>query len=370
MAHHPTPSFPVAQLPPGPLDIIGDVHGELEALDMLLERLGYVNGEHPDGRRLVFVGDLVDRGPDSVGVLERVMPWVEAGLASCILGNHELNLLLGERKAGNGWWFGEDERWKSHGRSGSYGSVLATEELRGRAIAFFKRLPLVLERADIRIVHAAWDAGAVSVLSALGSSAELKTFHEASKKQLKLEMACDDAYERERAAYPSLLTTDLAERPPRLARHGFWTQAKQERLAHKLLTSGSERALSEDEVPFEAGGKWRMAARHRWWESYEGSKPVIVGHYWRTWDHDNPPAGRQHRADFGRVDHRAKWLGKRNNVYCVDFSAGIRFQARSGFGTIEQSRLVALCWDDERPRLVTDLELDVEFISYSFRNGK
>jgi len=355
-------SFPVAQLPPGPLDIVGDIHGELDALNKLLERMGYVDGEHPEGRRLVFVGDLVDRGHDSIGVLERVMPWVDSGIASCILGNHELNLLLGERKAGNGWWFGEEERWKSHGRSGSYGSTLATEALRQRALAFFGRLPLVLEREDIRIVHAAWDSAAVEALSGLDSAADLKAFNDARKAELRAETTNDEFYQRERMTFPSLLTTVIAAQPPRLPRHGYWTQTKQERLAHKLLTSGSERALSEDEEPFEAGGKWRMAARHRWWDSYDEVKPIVVGHYWRTWDHHNPPAGRQHRADFGGRDHRTQWMGKRKNVYCVDFSAGIRFEARSGFGTIDQSRLVALRWDEAQPRLMTDMDRDAEYI--------
>lgn len=52
----------------GPLDIVGDVHGELQALQALLVRLGYDEcGEHPGGRRLVFVGDLCDRSPDRPG---------------------------------------------------------------------------------------------------------------------------------------------------------------------------------------------------------------------------------------------------------------------------------------------------------------
>ncbi|MFK5004614.1 metallophosphoesterase, partial [Klebsiella pneumoniae] len=59
----------------GPFDIIGDVHGCLDELTALLARLGYEPAGpggvpvHPAGRRAVFVGDLVDRGPDSPGVL-------------------------------------------------------------------------------------------------------------------------------------------------------------------------------------------------------------------------------------------------------------------------------------------------------------
>ncbi|CAL9409936.1 polynucleotide kinase-phosphatase [Streptomyces sp. enrichment culture] len=73
----------------GPFDIIGDVHGCSAELESLLGKLGYVDGAHPEGRTAVFVGDLVDRGPDSPGVLRRVMAMVKSGNALCVPGNHE-----------------------------------------------------------------------------------------------------------------------------------------------------------------------------------------------------------------------------------------------------------------------------------------
>ncbi|QIQ02136.1 polynucleotide kinase-phosphatase [Streptomyces liangshanensis] len=76
----------------GPFDIIGDVHGCRSELDTLLGTLGYVDGHHPGGRTAVFVGDLVDRGPDSPGVLRRVMGMVASGDALCVPGNHENKL--------------------------------------------------------------------------------------------------------------------------------------------------------------------------------------------------------------------------------------------------------------------------------------
>ncbi|KOU34185.1 polynucleotide kinase-phosphatase [Streptomyces sp. WM6378] len=76
----------------GPFDIIGDIHGCRSELDTLLGKLGYVDGVHPQGRTAVFVGDLVDRGPDSPGVLRRVMRMVADGNALCVPGNHENKL--------------------------------------------------------------------------------------------------------------------------------------------------------------------------------------------------------------------------------------------------------------------------------------
>ncbi|GGQ78212.1 polynucleotide kinase-phosphatase [Streptomyces pilosus] len=73
----------------GPFDIIGDVHGCSAELEALLGKLGYADGVHPEGRTAVFVGDLVDRGPDSPAVLRRVMTMVKSGNALCVPGNHE-----------------------------------------------------------------------------------------------------------------------------------------------------------------------------------------------------------------------------------------------------------------------------------------
>ncbi|MBB6349302.1 polynucleotide kinase-phosphatase [Nonomuraea muscovyensis] len=77
----------------GPFDIIGDVHGCRAELESLLERLGWQGVRHPEGRTAVFVGDLVDRGPDTPGVLRLVMDMVEAGTAICVAGNHEQKLV-------------------------------------------------------------------------------------------------------------------------------------------------------------------------------------------------------------------------------------------------------------------------------------
>ncbi len=84
----------------GPFDIIGDVHGCIDELDMLLQKLGYdicpESGYriiHPDGRQIVFLGDLVDRGPDAPAVLRLVMAAVNSGRGFCVPGNHDAKLL-------------------------------------------------------------------------------------------------------------------------------------------------------------------------------------------------------------------------------------------------------------------------------------
>ena len=101
------PSWTNRQDEAGPFDIIGDVHGCFDELVSLLERLGYQVTQtpaedgagdgftvfHPQGRRAVFVGDLVDRGPGVVNVLKLVMSMVADGTALCVAGNHESKLV-------------------------------------------------------------------------------------------------------------------------------------------------------------------------------------------------------------------------------------------------------------------------------------
>lgn len=142
----------------GPIDVVGDIHGEIEALDGLLDRLGYRDGVHPSGRRLVFLGDLCDRGPDSPAVLERVRGLVESGLAQCVIGNHELNLLREDHKHGNEWFFGTREE------GFETSAPAATDAHRDAFKSFFRSLPVALERDDLRVVHAAWDGAAMSLL--------------------------------------------------------------------------------------------------------------------------------------------------------------------------------------------------------------
>ncbi len=90
----------------GPFDIIGDVHGCFAELCDLLEKLGYTIKTHadktidlgfsvepPPGRKAIFLGDLVDRGPDSPNVLRLVMSMVKEGTALCVPGNHDMKLL-------------------------------------------------------------------------------------------------------------------------------------------------------------------------------------------------------------------------------------------------------------------------------------
>ena len=136
----------------GPFDIIGDVHGCHAELLALLDKLGYDTGAspiaHPDGRRAVFVGDLVDRGPGVAEVLDTVMSMAAAGSALCIQGNHEnkLRRALAGRKV-----------QRTHGLAESLAQLEARgPEFSEQAAAFFDGLisHYVLDGGALVVAHA------------------------------------------------------------------------------------------------------------------------------------------------------------------------------------------------------------------------
>ena len=251
----------VQRRPEGPLDIIGDVHGERAALERLLERLGVDVARGRAERPLVFVGDLVDRGPDSLGVIQIVRALVEQGLAQAIAGNHELNILLGLKKEGNGWFFGHEDLF--HVERGDqieeapFQSQAIAEGERAGVIDFFSQLPLALARDDLRVVHACWDEAQLAKLPTHGWVRELERSAVAA---LDKDAALGAAAKAELAEFARL--KDPTKRPTRLLenfmKRGLLLQNEN---PVALLTSGRESPISdvskEAKVVQEvAGGVW------------------------------------------------------------------------------------------------------------------
>lgn len=135
----------------GPFDIVGDVHGCAAELEELLTKLGYEDGRHPGGRTAVFVGDLVDRGPDSPGVLRRVMAMVASGDALCVPGNHENKL---------GRWLSGRKVQPTHGLAETIEQLEREDErdpeFRGRVREFVAGLVshYVLDGGKLVVCHA------------------------------------------------------------------------------------------------------------------------------------------------------------------------------------------------------------------------
>jgi len=342
----------IQTLPPGPVDIVGDVHGELDALRALLAAAGYdSHGRHPEGRRLVFIGDLVDRGPDSPGVLHLVRDMVNSGLAHAILGNHELNLLRAERKAGNDWFWGEHTHHDQRYQPWAWAQPAAD----AGTLEFFSSLPLALVREDLRIVHAAWHGPSVAAVQALPAGADLGTCFADWDQHADAQVEASGlvaAARAEKAAWRHHFA-DPAAAMPMLTAVGQLDEAKQMLNPLRVLTSGVERCAG---TPFFASGQWRFAERVRWWDDYTDEVPVVVGHYWRQFlPLDRQALGKGDPDLFLGVGPQ-DWLGPRGTVFCVDFSVGGRWQERDAEPQARRTRLALLRWP-ERVLVLDDGEV-------------
>jgi hypothetical protein len=307
-------------------DIIGDIHGHHDKLVELLRRLDYL----PDaagvwrsttGRRAIFVGDLIDRGPAQAAVIDTVRAMVEQGEALIVMGNHELNAL--------GWALEDPARpgvaLRPHTAKNfdQHAAFLALDaDVRAAAVEWFATLPLFLELdaaagGPLRVVHACWDDASVGLLRTV----------------------LDDANR----------FVDAAQIAHALQPHPI-DVATGRRLERNELFDAVDTLLKGPEIevhPYGAkdfkdkGGVTRQRARLRWWRHgdtrfdqlveidpagedgngdlygplptatldgadldliYDDDVPVVFGHHWRAW-------GPERHVDFTDV------------TACVDFSA-------------------------------------------------
>lgn len=136
------------------VDAIGDVHGLLEPMDRLLEKLGYDTSKpglpHPEGRKLLFLGDMVDRGPDSIKVLQKVMLATKAGHYA-IRGNHEQKLLQFVHAYNNG----QLKKWSSIASAETGYKLLSLDrEKKEELLKFLNALPGHYYQGNTLFAHA------------------------------------------------------------------------------------------------------------------------------------------------------------------------------------------------------------------------
>ena len=341
---------PIQRLHPGPIDIIGDVHGELNALLKLLAHLGYNQfGVHPEGRKLVFIGDLVDRGPDSPGVVEKVSGLYFAKQAQCILGNHELHLLNQVSKPDNSWT--SQEAYHRAVKQGWRAPMTVAPPMKLRAaLTFFYELPIALERSDLRVVHATWHPESVAQLPEMvGSWSTLfARYRRKITQHLKERGWSRREVQRLKELYPLYQGPDEVDPPPFLPELCDYFMTEHNLNPLRVLTQGLQGPV-QGEAPFWTGFRWQMSDRMPWWSTYTGQVPVVFGHYWRT------------RAESAHLNHYPSLfkgvapneaLGPNKDCFCIDFAVGLRAHER-----LRRADEAALAVEGEVRRATSDEEM-------------
>jgi Calcineurin-like phosphoesterase len=290
-------------------DIIGDVHGCANELEALLGDLGYRPDDrtgvycHPD-RRAVFVGDLVDRGPNQLRALDIVKCMVDSGSAQVVMGNHEFNAIAYsiEHPAGS------DEFLRPHSDKNRAQHEAFLEQVTGEKrtyyLDWFKTLPLWLDLGELRIIHACWHEKSMKVVEReLGSDRfnAIDQFVRASAKGHPLYHAIEVLLKG-----PEISLVDHGKPPYRdndghrrtKARVRWWNEGGT--TLREIAEMGGN-VSTEDGAPYPPLPDLHVPAGERSYV-YTGDVPVFYGHYWRQ----------------GVPKHLLDWTA---HTACVDFSA-------------------------------------------------
>jgi len=291
-------------------DLIGDIHGQNDKLTALLEKLGYMphNGSfcHSEGRKVIFLGDYIDRGPKVREVLLAVRAMVQTGDALAIMGNHEYNAVCYHTPDGKGGWLREHSEEKNRQVAATLRAFEGRENEWSDWLEWMKRLPMFLDLGALRCVHACWDTRSIKHL--MGRSLTEQAFLHAS----------------------------AAKTTP-------------ENQAIEIALKGPEIPTTDGNLFRDKEGTYRDIIRTRWWDIRDGltisdlvmppgsmddsmkvdpsqlkllpdygpeEPPVFFGHYWLPAD--------------------APKASLAPNIVCLDFSGGL------------DGPLVAYRWDGEQ----------------------
>lgn len=292
-------------------DLIGDIHGHADELVQLLEELGFKKSRgvyaHPE-RKVIFVGDFIDRGPQIRQVLEIVRPMVEEGKALAVMGNHELNALA---------FHTEDpehpgEYLRRHSEKNERQHRKTVEQLKPDELAshlgWIRMLPMWLDLDGLRVVHACWDDQAIKNI-ALGLQEHggvSTTFLQSAGKGNSLFAPVDVVLKGKEAALPDGKSFQDKDGNVRTEIRTRWYLSPEGQTYQTY-------ALQSDVIACDTGLAESVMAQAAPYPAT--AKPVFVGHYWLS-------------AEYPEI--------LAENVACLDYSV-----AKGGF-------LCAYHWDGEQ----------------------
>lgn len=272
-------------------DIIGDIHGHASQLEALLKKMGYTHSHgcyrHSE-RRAIFVGDLIDRGPEIQETLNIVRAMVEHDTALIVMGNHEFNALAYNTLDPEQ----PDEFLRAHskGNMDQYARTLEQVKDVDTMLAFFYSMPLWLDLPALRVVHACWEPDAINHL----------------EKWLKIR----------RLDHESLVAASR----------------KDTEIYHAIETTLKGKEYSLGDITFsDKGGKTRNQVRVRWYLPYHGQSiadySFQVGVKLPESPFESPPQEQGYHADEKPVFFGHYWLPadqhpvpQADNVCCLDYS--------------------------------------------------
>lgn len=272
-------------------------------LETALDRLGYQNlsgvWRHPQGVKAVFLGDLIDRGPANIAVVETVKAMVEAGEAICLMGNHELNAIHFSTpdpiNEGAYLRARSDKNLRQHiAFLSEYHRDPKKAGLLQEHIAWFKTLPLWIDHDEFRAVHACWSHDHVSCFSSAqadGMSRDAQFWEQTARRDSDQTHAIEVLLKGPEVTLPKGVTyRDKDGNRRSVARRQWWGRQEDWRTT---IWASEEVYRELERHPFDPRlGSWQDT----------DERPIFFGHYW-VWPKNRRP-----------------WIVAPPKAVCLDFS--------------------------------------------------
>jgi len=280
-------------------DIIPDIHGQHEILLTALKGLGWrrsgTGWTHPEpDRRVLFLGDLIDRGPENAAVIRTVRSLIDEDRADLILGNHELNAMqfhTANPDTGRPLRRNDPKNTRQH-RTFLDEFAPGAPETR-EVMAWLRTIPLLIEADRFRAVHAAWAEPTVAGLRALlpGLRLDEGALIRSADKNDPLHALVEEVTKGPETRLPDGVTFFDKDGAERDAVRLCWWRGDAATWREVAMSIPDPGVIPDTELP-----------DHVRAQTYpEGALPVLFGHYWMT----------------GEPRLQAP------NALCLDYSAGV-----------------------------------------------
>lgn len=276
------------------IDFIGDIHGHANKLEALLLKLNYTktkNGYAHPNRKVVFLGDYIDRGPEIRKTLEIVKSMSDNGNAIALMGNHEYNAICYHMKNESGDYLREHSEKNIKQHRDTLNEFQNQQNEWKMYLEWFKTLPLFIETETYRAVHACWDNKNIDYLS-----------------KILINNRFTDELIRESATEGTQL---------------FWTV--------KETLTGKELKCPKESQFRDKDGNWRNEFRIKWWtnplmETYHSISVQKI----EELPHQPIKLADLHSTDFYTENEKMVFFGhywltgepkpQKSNVCCLDYS--------------------------------------------------
>lgn len=288
-------------------DVIGDVHGMGSALIQLLAHLGYSEEHgrfgHPT-RRVIFVGDFVDRGPEQLLAVRTAKAMIDAGTALGVMGNHEFNAIAfhtPDPSSPGQHLRGRSDRNRTQHQA--YLDAVGEGSAMHRELSdWFQTLPMWLEIDGLRVIHACWDEAAMASLPdgpTLTAEALIAASSKGSPEYLAIETLLKGP---EIPIDPPYHDKDGFHRAR--ARFAWWTD--ETRLGDMIEVPSSCTHHVDGACPGQQGEPWQLTDpslnTERPVKPYPlDAPPVLFGHYWRQGTPEKPESPNTACTDYSAV---------------------------------------------------------------------